>query len=587
MIENPTVGMAEIINGKLNIIDGSDLQEGPWLYKGKDVSLNIDGNSVRDKVRVNSESNIEIIFPASEAKRELNINIEQDKMSVSISITYIPEIIYTLEDFPKGKLVTLNAKVASEKWPPLFTKEEIISKLKSKGVVYGLDMNAINYALSQKQVENHIIARGKAPIEPVDDILKINFAHNENEKFKIDNYGNVDFKSIGNVVSVKEGEVIAQRIPGKNGTIGIDVFAKPVQPRKRVVKDMLVKNGCKFKDKDTIVSTVEGHPEVKGCVFQVSNVHEVLRDVDITTGNVNFIGDVMVNNDICEGMSVKSGNKLVVNGNITRGDAWSEGDMIIKGSSISSNIKVKSELAELKDYGENLIEVMKYFNNIYEGVVTIKNSAAYKENITDGNLIKLVIESKFFKFHTAVKQLIDVMVKNNEENNDLYRILKIKYITRNYTLINSMEELKYVALLIEDKLNLINSLKDIKANALLGYVQDCEIYSSGSVYIEGKGVYKSNISAEEGIYFTAKGMSDLRGGRLYAKKEIKAKIVGAPSGVTTELQVDKDGHIYCEIAHLNTVFKVGNMVQVLDESCKNVHVYIDKNRDLVIDKFKM
>lgn len=587
MIENPTVGMAEIVKGKLNIIDGSDLQEGPWLYKGRDISLNIDGSPVRDKVLVNSKSDIEIIFPSSEAKRELNISVSQDKMSVSISITYVPEIIYILEDFPKGRMVTLNAKVASEKWPPLFTREEIVSKLKNKGIVYGIDINQINYALSEKQVENHIVARGKEPIQPVDDVLKINFAHNENEKFKIDNYGNVDFKSIGNVVSVKAGEVIAKRIPGKNGTIGVDVFAKPVQPKKRIVKDMLVKNGCKFKDKDTIVSTIEGHPEVKGCVFQVSNVHEVLRDVDITTGNVNFIGDVMVNNDICEGMSVKSGNKLVVNGNIVRGDAWSEGDMIIKGSSISSNIKVKSELAELKDYSDSLIEVLKYFNSIYEGVSTIKNSTAYKDNITDGNLIKLVIESKFFKFHSSVKQLIEVMVKNNEENNDLYRILKIKYVTRNYILINSVEELKSVALLIEDKLNIINSLKDIKANAILGYVQDCEIYSSGSVYIEGKGVYKSNISAEDGIYFTAKGMSDLRGGKLYAKQEIKAKVVGAPSGVTTELQVDKEGHIYCDVAHLNTIFKVGNMMQVLDESCRNVHVYIDKNRDLVIDKFKI
>lgn len=587
MLENPTVGVAEIVNGKLNIIDGSDLQEGPWLYKGKDVSLNIDGNPVRDKVEVSSKSNIEIIFPVSEAKRELDISVNQDKMSASISITYFPEIIYTLEDCSKGRMVTLNAKVASEKWPPLYTREEIVSKLKNKGIVYGLDMSAINNALGEKHIENCIVARGKEPIQPVDDVLKINFAHNENEKFKMDNYGNVDFKSIGNVVSVKEGEIIAKRIPGKNGTIGIDVFAKPVQPRKRVIKDMLVKSGCKFQDKDTIVSTVEGHPEVKGCVFQVSNVHEVLRDVDMTTGNVNFIGDVMVNNDICEGMSVKAGNKLVVNGNITRGTAWSEGDMVIKGSSISSNIKVKSELAELKDYSDGLIEVMKFFNNIYEGVITIKNSAAYKDNISDGSLIKLVIESKFFKFNAAVKQLLGVMVKNNEENNDLYRILKIKYSTRNYTLINSVEELKTLTSLIEDKLNVINSSKDIKANAELGYVQDCEIYSSGNIYIEGKGVYKSNITAEEGIYFTAKGMSDLRGGKLYAKKEIKVKVVGAPSGVTTELQVDKDGHIYCEVAHLNTVFKVGNMIQVLDESCRNVHVYIDKNRDLVIDKFKI
>lgn len=587
MEDNSMLGTAQITNGKLMIRDGKNLDQGPWLYKGDNISLIVDGDTIRDRVRVTSQNNIEIVFPHSEAKREFDINISEDKMVAQVSITYAPEIKYTLEDVEEGETITLNAKVVNEIWPPKFNKEEIVTKLKTMGIVYGIDMKAINQLVNEEKVQNYTVAMGKPPIKPVDDVVKIHFAHNENEKYKVDDLGNIDFKSIGNVVSVKAGEVLATRTPGTNGTIGIDVFAKPVQPKKRVTKDILIKNGCKFKDKDTIVATVEGHPEVRGCVFQVSNVHEILRDVDITTGNINFIGDVMVNGDITEGMSVKAGNKLIVNGNIVRCDTWSEGDMIVKGSSISSKIKVKSELSELHDYGEILNATLDIFKNIYHGAMTIKSSNAYKGNVTDGNLIKLVIETKYPKFHTIVKNLVEAMTTHNEENNDLFKLLKIKYITRNFMLISNISELEYIVSLIQDKLLIINSLKDIQANVSLGYVQDCEIYSSGNIYIEGKGVYKSDVYAEEGIYFTSKGHSDLRGGKLFAKREIKAKIVGAPSGVTTELEVEKNGHIYCEIAHLNTIIKIGNMTAQLDESCKNLHAYIDKNRDLIVDKLKI
>jgi len=55
----------------------------------------------------------------------------------------------------------------------------------------------------------------------------------------------------------------------------------------------------------------------------------------------------------------------------------------------------------------------------------------------------------------------------------------------------------------------------------------------------------------------------------------------------TEVIVGKEGHIYCDMAYLNTKFIVGNMETIVDETCKSVHVYIDKNRDLIVDKFKI
>jgi len=508
-------------------------------------------------------------------------------MTASISINYSPEVIYTLEDTPEAPMITLNAKVKGEKFPPKYTRDELLKELKDKNIVYGIDNKMLDDIKNMDKRENVVVARGKEPIEPIDDVLEVYFDTSTHKGFKSDQSGNVDFKSIGSITSVKKDDILAKRTVGKEGTIGINLFSQPIQPKKRKVKDMMVKSGCKFKDKDTIVSTMEGKPQVKGCIFQVNNVHEVLSDVDITTGDINFIGDVIINADVKEGMKVKSGNTIIIKGNAVRCSLWSEGDMQIIGSAISSTIKIRSEFSEFKGYLEELSAIVDSFHSLYKAVIAVKESGDIKGNIRDCDIIALVIKSKFPLITKIINKVLNTMVEINDNNNELFRVLKIKYANKNYMLISGVEELIKVKTLAEEKIKAIEAMKDINSDATIGYIQDCTVFCSGGLTINGKGIYKSNVYAEKGIYFTGEGQCELRGGKVKAESEIKAKVVGSPSGVMTEVVVGKEGHIYCDVAYLNTKFIVGNMETIMDETCKNVHVYIDKNRDLIVDKFKI
>jgi len=587
-VENKTLrGTAKVLDGKLIITDEENISEGPWIVKGKDVSLFVDGQEVKGRVSVNSESKIDISFIESKAIRELNINVSKDKMTASLSVNYSPEVIYTLEDTPEASTITLNAKVKEKKFPPKFTRDEIIKELKDKNIVYGIDNKILDGIKNMENIEKVVVARGKEPIEPIDDVLEVYFDTNTHKGFKSDQSGNVDFKSIGSITSVKKDDILAKRTVGKEGTIGINLFSQPIQPKKRKVKDMMVKSGCKFKDKDTIVSTMEGKPQVKGCIFQVNNVHEVLSDVDITTGDINFIGDVIINADVKEGMKVKSGNTINIKGNAIRCNLWSEGDMTIAGSAISSTIKIRSEFSEFKGYLNELSAIVDSFNSLYKAVITVKESKGVNANIRDCDIIGLVIKSKFPSLTNIINKVLNTMIKINDDNNELYRVLKIKYANKNYMLISGVEELIKVKTLAEEKIKAIEAMKDINSDATIGYIQDCTVFCSGCLKVNGKGIYKSDVYAEKGIYFTGEGQCELRGGKVKSEGEIKAKIVGSPSGVMTEVVVGKEGHIYCDIAYLNTKFIVGNMETVIDETYKNVHVYINKNRELIVDKFKI
>ncbi|HCQ89755.1 MAG TPA: hypothetical protein DIU45_08475 [Clostridium sp.] len=90
----------------------------------------------------------------------------------------------------------------------------------------------------------------------------------------------------------------------------------------------------------------------------------------------------------------------------------------------------------------------------------------------------------------------------------------------------------------------------------------------------------------DSVYFVA-DRSTTRGGIINAADEIKCKIVGTIAGVSTILKVKKSGHIHADIAYYNTKFIIGEKEFLLEEPSRNIHVYLDNDKELVVDKFKL
>ena len=77
-----------------------------------------------------------------------------------------------------------------------------------------------------------------------------------------------------------------------------------------------------------------------------------------------------------------------------------------------------------------------------------------------------------------------------------------------------------------------------------------------------------------------------RGGVIKAGKEIKCKVVGGLGGVSTKLIVEKKGHIWADLAYPNTRFIIGEREYVLDVLSKNIHAFIDEDRELIVEKLQ-
>ena len=90
---------------------------------------------------------------------------------------------------------------------------------------------------------------------------------------------------------------------------------------------------------------------------------------------------------------------------------------------------------------------------------------------------------------------------------------------------------------------------------------------------------------EEEIEITNDSLEIARGGVLNARKCIKLKTVGSDAGVFTTLEVEKDGIITADIAYNNTVFCFGNKKKTLEVSGRNVKAFMDKDGEIIIEKF--
>ena len=195
------------------------------------------------------------------------------------------------------------------------TDADIKSTLKLQGVNRGIDDAAINDFLKNREYcTDYVLAKGVMPTNGQDASIEYFFNTNPNLKPKLNEDGSVDFFSLSAISIVNAGDKLAtltREIPGEPG---FNVVGDTLPPKE--VKKLMLKYGRNIEltdDELSIVSTVNGHASlVEGKVF-VSDVYEV-SDVDTSTGNIDYAGNVCVLGNIKTGFCGRAEGDVEVRG---------------------------------------------------------------------------------------------------------------------------------------------------------------------------------------------------------------------------------------------------------------------------------
>lgn len=214
----------------------------------------------------------------------------------------------------------------------LMNEQEIINDLVRVGIKFGpVKENISNFLKDRTYCTDIVLAKGQAPVDGVDAVIEYKFAVDRTAKPKANDDGSVDFHQLDIISHVSEGDLLAVLTPADYGRPGIDVQGKPIKQRK--ANNKVLKYGKNIRiseDKLKLYSEVSGHAIVEQEKVIVSNVFEVKGNVDNSTGDIDYDGNVSIKGNVLTGFTVKARGDIEVDGIVEGAKLKADGQIILK-----------------------------------------------------------------------------------------------------------------------------------------------------------------------------------------------------------------------------------------------------------------
>ena len=234
------------------------------------------------------------------------------------------------------------------------TRDKVNAAIAAKGIKSGLLESDIDNAIKNKCYgENICIARWKPPVDGTDGKVEYYFHRETAFKPVEDENGNVDYKNLGLVRNVYRGTPIAKITPPTEGTPGMDIMGKTVSQRKGVPAGVRVGKGTELVNNDTeIIASVDGNLTYGNGAFNIEESLLIRGDVDVSSGNIDFIGDIVIRGNVMEGFAVTSKKTVMIHGTVTNGTVIADGNITVKLGCINSTLTSNKGSIKL-DFCEN------------------------------------------------------------------------------------------------------------------------------------------------------------------------------------------------------------------------------------------
>jgi len=181
------------------------------------------------------------------------------------------------------------------------------------------------------------IASGKLAVDGKDSKIKhlVQSAQDRILRPKKREDGSVDMRDLGDIICVKAGDPLIKKIPLTDGVKGFTVTGNPLDPVPGEDIDIKVGEGTIIskKNENILISTKVGLPKIIENGMEIDEVYK-LKNVDISTGHVNFKGSVIIDGDVCEGMKVVASGDITIGGFVESAIVDAGGDITISSGII-------------------------------------------------------------------------------------------------------------------------------------------------------------------------------------------------------------------------------------------------------------
>lgn len=295
-------------------------------------------------------------FYAEESRKSIEITVSEDRMSATAVVSDPGEDVYQFQ--------------------------EIMSFIRNRKIVVGIKPQAIFEIINNNIYDEPVvIAQGKPNVPSVEGYFEFFFDTEEHKTPEIREDGTADYSAVGRLANVKEGERIALYHPAIQGENGFDVYGNELISK--IVKELPPLRGQYIRyDEETYeyFAKRDGKISINDNNIEILDVHEISGNVTVIQGKVEFFGDLYIHGDVENGVLIRAGRNVIVDGTVGAATIHAGGDIILqKGIQGAGAGKVSARGNIFSDFIE--------YSKVDAGMDVYANSIINSEISTYGSVV--------------------------------------------------------------------------------------------------------------------------------------------------------------------------------------------------------
>lgn len=218
--------------------------------------------------------------------------------------------------------------------------------LAARKITYGINTSKMKgLAANPVYDTDHLIAQGVMPVNGINGTYRFQFSMEKDYRPKEKADGTVDYRDLGVVESVKKGQLLCIITPPTDGSEGTALTGiRLKQIKGKAVPPLAGKNTELSADGTGIFSTIDGQVEFDGRKIHVSETLFLKGNVDNSTGDIKFIGNVIIEGTVLDNFVVEAGGNIEIGGTVGSVILKAEGNILLRSGIIGGDINCKGDL---------------------------------------------------------------------------------------------------------------------------------------------------------------------------------------------------------------------------------------------------
>lgn len=490
------------------------------------------------------------------------------------------------DGFEVGKKLDLSQVLRWEEMPvsgECWDRDRLDKNLAEQQIVHGLRTAAWEEIINAKDGDEVILAEATLPkpgvASRVEEFIETE-AVTEEEK------GRVDFFA-SKIQLIQEGDVVARKIPGSQGTPGMDVFGRaiPVQP----IKDFQFKakkNVHLSEDGLEIRAACPGRPvRYEDYSYGVDNVYVLNQDVDLATGSIEFPGDVLINGNVQDGLRIIAGGKVEIRGGVSHAEVRGEKGVTVYRPVQGGKIVVGEKHVVRAGLLSRLKELKEELNHCLRQTAELAASAT-ASNLKPGQVLKAIIERKFSDLPKRAADAEGFVTSHQDELITEELVASVRVAKRFLGGLGPLDP-QAIPFLVQVQKALEKLVDNIaievpeKLLCELDYIQGTTVECGGN-FICSKGAYNAMVHVDGNVEI--RGVC--RGGKISAGGNVSIRELGGSEVSSTFVQVDGAKKLKVDYCHPNVVIAVNKEIIRVEEACKSLVIYRERGK-VEIEKLRV